>query len=55
MGQWWYISIKGRFIGKVFCAYSALRTAIGPWHSLQGNSVNVFAPPNDAAREDLMK
>ena len=46
-GQSWY---SARFIGASHATLSEIKAACGPWHTVQGNSVLVYAPPPKAKK-----
>jgi len=42
--QWWCISVNGRYLGKAFETRAGILSATGPYVTIEGNHINVFAP-----------
>jgi hypothetical protein len=42
--QWYCVSVKGLYVGKCYATEAEIRAAVGPYHTLTGNHIDVFAP-----------
>lgn len=49
--QWWRVYVPRGSIGAVHCTREEILAAVGPWCRIQGNAVEVFAPPPKHKRE----
>ena len=44
MKQWFCISVRGIYLGRVFETLEDTLAACGPYHTRTGNHINIFAP-----------